>query len=149
MASAAFTIQGSASPVSVSGGTTVTLALVSIVGVGVIEWAIIGQSLSTVVTPTITPAGSPLGATATFRIPNHGDGGAPWTAALGVSFLVQCRINSGRDATRAVVPSYTATGLVGVLNSANILPFSFGETFERNATTGIANDLNSAISLII
>jgi hypothetical protein len=148
MASADFTINGSATPVSVTGGAGVTLALVSIVGVGVIEWTFLGRSLSTQSVPTITLSGSPRGATASFTMPLADAEGGGYTSALGVSFVVQCRINSGRDSNGTVVPGYTKTGIVGVKNVLGLLPFSLFETFERNAITGIADDLNSALSQI-
>ena len=147
MASAAFTINGSASPVAVSGGATITLQLASVVGVGVIEWTFLGRSKSSQAVPDLTLSGAPRGATATFSMPNSGGEGG-YTAAEGISFVVQCKINSGKDSNGTVVTAYTATGIVGVKNAINILPFSLFETFERNAVTGIADDLNSALAQI-
>jgi hypothetical protein len=139
MASAAFTINGGSSPQSVAASSTVSLALTSVTGVRLIEWSIIGWSDSTQSAPTITPAGTPSGATATFPI------GTESSAGLGFSVVVQCRINGGVDDAGQVVSSYTQTGIVGILNANGFLPFAVGEKFERNATHGIADDLNAEI----
>lgn len=139
MTSAAFTVNGGATPAVVTGGSTVSLALLSTSGVGSIEWSILGGSDSTQTKPVITPAGSPPGATASFTMSSP-------TGTLGVSWVVQCRINSGIDANKAPVNEYTQTALVGVLNAKSIIPFAAFESFERNPTTGIADDLNLAIA---
>lgn len=138
MASAAFTINGSASPQSCAAGSTVTLALTSTTGAGTIVWSIIGSSDSTKTAPTITPAGSPSGATATFTMNTP-------VGATGLTWLVQCVINGGVDSAGQAVAAYTATGLVGVVNSPGFLPFTYGELLQRNSTTGIADDLNAQL----
>lgn len=138
MASSAFTANGSSSPVAVAAGATVTLALTSVTGVRLIEWSILGGSDSTQSTPTITPAGTPSGATATFTMSST-------VGAVGVSWIVQCRINGGVDDAGQVVSSYTTTAIVGVLNVNGYLPFAVGEKLERNSTNGIANDLNAQL----
>lgn len=139
MTSAAFTVNGGATPAVVTGGSTVSLALLSTSGVGSIEWSILGGSDSTQTKPVITPAGSPPGATASFTMSSP-------TGTLGVSWVVQCRINSGIDANKAPVNEYTQTALVGVLNAKSIIPFAAFESFERNPSTGIADDLNQALA---
>lgn len=139
MASAAFSVNGADSPVAVVGGSVVNLTLKSVSGVGSVEWSILGGSDSTQTKPVITPSGSPPGAVASFTMNSP-------TGTLGVSWVVQCRINGGRDANKAPVAEYTQTALVGVLNGKSILPFAAFESFERNQTTGIADDLNQALS---
>lgn len=139
MASAAFTINGGSSPQSAAASSTVALALTSVTGVRLIEWSIVGWSDSAQSAPTITPAGTPSGATATFSL------GTESVAGLGVSYVVQCRINGGVDDAGQVVSSYTVTGIVGILNRNGYLPFAVGEKLERNATHGIANDMNAQL----
>lgn len=141
MPSSSFTINGSAHPpaVTVTAGSTVTLALTSTTGVSTIAWSIVGGSDSTQAIPTITPAGSPNGATATFVMnATVGD--------VGLSWVVKCVVNDGRDEEHQVVSSYTSNGLVGVISANGLLPFAMGETTERNATHGIADDLNTAFT---
>lgn len=140
MPSAAFTLNGAASPcTTASAGGVVALALLSTSGVGTVEWTILGGSDSSKTKPTITAAGSPPGATAQFIMNSDVDG------SIGLSWVVQCKINAGIDANGAPVPAYTATGIVGVLNPLGIIPFAAFESFERNAIVGIANDLNRAM----
>lgn len=139
MATAAFSVNGGVSPAVVTGGSTVNLALLSTSGVGQVEWSILGGSDSTQTKPVITVAGSPPGSTASFTMSSP-------TGTLGVSWVVQCQINAGIDANRSPVAAYTATALVGVLNSKSIIPFAAFESFERNAITGIADDLNQAVA---
>jgi len=141
MASAAFTINGGATPQSAAASSTVNLALTSITGARLIEWSIIGWSDSAKSKPTITPAGSPSGATASFSI------GTESLTGLGLSWVVQCRINGGVDDAGQVVAAYTQTGIVGILNGNGYLPFSVGERYERNATHGIADNLNRELLL--
>lgn len=139
MASAAFVIDGSQNYATTSAGATVNLALLSTSGVGNIEWSILGGSDSSKTPPTITAAGSPPGATASFEMNSSVDG------SIGLSWVVQCKINSGVDRNGAAVAGYTATGIVGVLNPLGIIPFAAFEAFERNQTVGIADDLNRAL----
>lgn len=132
MASAAFTVNGSAVPpeVAVSALSTVTLALVSVTGVRTIEWSIVGNHAAAAVNPTITPS---TGNPATFTMPS---GGAQ-------AYLVQCKINGGVDETGQAVTDYIKRALVGVLNSDLRVPFAVGETTERSATHGTTEALNS------
>jgi hypothetical protein len=139
MASAAFTVNGGSSPQTCAAGSLVTLALTSTTGVGTVTWSIIGSSDSSKVAPTITPTGSPNGATATFTMNTP-------VGSVGLTWLVRCVINGGVDSAGQAVAAYTATAVVGVVNSTGILPFAFGESLERNAVTGIANDLNTAMA---
>lgn len=142
MPSPDFTINGSSTPpeIAVSYGATVTLALLSISGVNTIAWSIVGTSADTVADPAITPAGSPLGATATFAAASDPGGG------VGISYRVQCQINGGRDAAGQVDASLTKTAVVGVQNAAGIVPFASGETAERSSTHGYTMALNTALS---
>lgn len=137
-ASASFTINGGATPQTTTPGATVTLALVSTTGVGVVEWFISGGSDKNKTKPAIVLGGSPLGATATFIM------NTPVTA--GLSWIVLCRINAGVASDgKTAVAAYTSTGLVSVPNSQSIMPFAFGETLERDPLYGMATDLNIAI----
>lgn len=139
MASAAFTIEAATSPVEVAEGATVDLALTSTTGVRTVAWSIVGGSDSTKTAPTITPAGSPAGATATFTFNTP-------VGAVGLSWIVKCVINNGVDAEGQAVAAYTATGIVGVVNSGGYLPLAFGENLERNATHGITDDVNAQLN---
>lgn len=139
MPSAAFSINGAASPVAVAAGSTVNLALLSVSGVGNVEWSILGGSDSTKTAPTITSAGSPPGSTASFTMNSP-------VGSVGLSWIVQCKINSGKDTNGSPVAGYTSSALVYVLGSLTIAPFAAFESFERNATNGIADDLNSALN---
>jgi hypothetical protein len=134
MSSADFTLNGASAPpeLAVAGGATVTLALVSITGVRTIVWSIVGNDSHTRVNPTITPAGSPLGATATFTMP----------AGTGQGYRVQCQVNGGVDDEGTYQPQLTKTAIVGVINAAGFVPFCSGETTERNATYGYTEQLN-------
>lgn len=139
MASSAFLINGGSSPQTTTAGATVTLALSSVTGVGTVQWSIVGGSDSTQTVPTITPAGSPSGATATFTMTTP-------SGNVGVSWVVKCQINGGVDSAGQAVAAYTSTGIVGVLHSSGIIPFAYGEALERNTTYGIADDMNSALA---
>ncbi len=131
MTSAAFTINGSAVPqttgipVIAAYGSTVTLALSSVVGANSIQWAIAGTSGSTVTAPNITRAGSPLGATATFTFgADPGDGG-------GMAYGVRCRVTDGAGVT------YESHGMVGAADVAGFVPLAIGEDNGwRHATAG-------------
>jgi hypothetical protein len=135
VASANFTVNGNAVPpeAAVSASSTVTLALLSTSGVDTVSWSIIGNHGEAAVNPTITPAGTPLGATATFPMP----------AGAGQAYLLQCQINGGVDSEGVEQSSYTKTALVGVLDASGYVPFAFGETFERSATHGTVEALNN------
>jgi hypothetical protein len=134
MASANFTINATAVPpaLAVSASTTVTLALVSTTGVRLVEWSIVGNHSSAQVNPTITPAGSPLGATATFAMPS----------GAGQAYLIQCVVNGGNDENGRAVSTLTKRALVGVNTTAGDLPFAVGETDERSLTHGYTEALN-------
>ena len=140
MASAAFTIDSTAVPqssgeaVATSYGATVSLALSSVVGANSIRWTIVGTSAPDVVTPTITPAGVPLGATATFTV------GADAGYGDGVAYAVRCQV---RDGGGGMVESF---GIVGVRNSAGVVPAVAGEEGSwRHETHGWTDLLNQAL----
>jgi hypothetical protein len=138
MPSAAFTANGKNSPVTVTAGATVTLALASITGVnlGGVEWSIVGGSDSSKTQPVITSAGS----TATFTM--NGDA----SATLGLSWIVKCRINGGVDADQQLVSAYTQTLLVGVVNANGVLPIPYGEALERDSSYGYTSPINTALA---
>lgn len=137
MSSANFTINGSATPpaIAVTASTTVTLALTD-TSFRTAVWSFIGNHSPSATNPTITPGGSPLGATATFPMPS----------GAGQSYIVQCVVNNGRDDEGAEQASLTKTALVGVLGANGKLPFAAGETFERHATYGWVIDLNALLA---
>jgi hypothetical protein len=140
MASAAFLVNDGdpAGGVAVSASSTVNLALESTVGVSTVVWSIEGNHSSDATNPTITPAGSPSGATASFPMP----------AGDGQSYIVQAKINNGRNANGQVDESYTFRALVGVNNDAGMLPFAAGETYERSETHGYTEALNTVANNI-
>lgn len=130
--SAAFTVNGAANPAAHTAayGSTVTLAIVSSAGANSIAFSIVAPSLSTEPIPTVTSAGSPTGATATFALPaDPGDG-------LGRSFLVKCEVSNDSE-------TVTAYGVVGAVNAAGILPVAAGEEIVRSIY-GWVDMLNSA-----
>ncbi len=135
MVSADFTVNALSVPpeVAVAASSTVTLALLSVSGVNTVTWSIIGNHAEAAVNPTITPAGTPLGQTATFPMPS-GDN---------QSYIVQCQINGGTDAEGVQQATYTKTALVGVNDANDELPFAFGESMERSATHGYTERLNA------
>lgn len=136
VASANFTANGSSVPpeLAVAASSLVTLSLLSASGVDTVAWSIIGNHAASAVNPTITPAGTPLGKTATFTMP----------AGAGQAYLIQCQINGGVDSEGVEQVSYTKTAIVGVNAIATgAVPFAFGETFERSATHGYTERLNA------
>lgn len=123
--SAAFTIAGTAVPgeVEVAFGASVALALTSTTGVLSVEWAIIGLSANLSSTPTITYAGSPSGATATFpAAADQGDG-------QGVGYAVRCTVSDGKNTS-------TSYGVVGVPAAYGRVPPTANERLARHATQG-------------
>lgn len=120
-------------------GSTVNLALLS-TAFNTADWSIVGTSDAALSVPTITPSGSPLGATATFTAgADPGDG-------LGISYLVQCKINGGRDSVGQVDSSLIKRAVVGVPNLFAIVPMPIGETLERSATHGWTRTINQALA---
>lgn len=116
-------------------GGAVALALVDLNDAKSIEWSIAGSSKSGESDPSITPAGAPLGATATFPVPsNPGDG-------LGRSWIVKCRVESLANGT-----SVTQYRVVGVPNGAGFVPLATGEELYRNATHGWTEEFNQALA---
>lgn len=133
--SANFTVEGSSAVQahSVSYGQTIDLALLSLSDVSSIAWSIPGTSKTDFSAPTITPAGSPSGATASFVMPSDpGDG-------LGRSVLVKCLV---ADANGVSVAAYR---VVGVANSGGVIPVAAGEENHRHATHGYIDEFNRAI----
>lgn len=137
MASAAFTVNGSATPPekAVSASSTVTLALTD-TSFRTADWSIVGNHHPSAVNPTITPGGSPLGATATFPMP----------AGVGQSYIVQVVVNNGRDDEGAEQSSLTKRALVGVNAASGQLPFAAGETNERSLEYGWVVALNALVN---
>lgn len=134
MASASFTVNGAAvdGAVAVEESTTVDLAIASTVGVRTVSWSIVGNHSPDATNPTITSAGSPSGATASFAMP----------AGAGQAYLVQCQVNAGVDELNRPVAAQTFRAVVGVYNEAGLVPFACGETIERSSTHGWIEALN-------
>lgn len=134
MPSADFTVNGSTptDAVAVSASSTVNLALINASGADIIAWSIVGNHSPSATNPTITPAGSPVGATASFTMPS----------GSGQSYIVQCQIQNGVDANNQIVADYTKTYVVGVINSSGFVPIAAGETLERSATHGYTETIN-------
>ena len=141
-ASASFTVDGVAIPgtFTYATGATVSLALASTSGVNSVSWSIIGNDNSARTNPTITAAGTPSGATATFTMPADGADG------LGQCYLVQCVVNGGKDANGNTVSAYTAQAVIGVENIGYQLPAAYGETVERDASLGWTELANQTLA---
>lgn len=138
-ASAAFQVNSSTptGAVAVAAGSTVNLALLSTSGVASITWSIVGNHNSSAVNPTITPAGGPVGATASFVMP----------AGAGQAYLVQCVVNGGVDQNGDADAALTKRHIIGVNNAATRVPFCVGETLEREEVYGwteVMNDLSAS-----
>lgn len=136
MASAQFTVNGYAAipAVAVAASSVVTLALVSTDGVGGVEWSVIGNHSASAVNPTITPAGSPPGATATFTMP----------AGAGQGYLIRCTVNGGKD-ENGPNASLVYEAIVGVNTASGVIPFVHLETTQRHATHGYTLLMNSLL----
>jgi hypothetical protein len=123
--SAAFTVNAVANPAEhhVEHGSTVTLAIVSTVGVDGVEFSIPYCYPSTRSIPALTEGGTPLGASATFAMPSDPADG------LGTTFLIKCTVTSGND----IVESQA---VVGVVNGYGFLTPVAQETTERSTVHG-------------
>jgi hypothetical protein len=142
MASADFTVQAQAVPPEYAGSydETIDLELVSTSGVRTVTWSIVGVSRAGLASPAITSAGSPSGATASFDI-----GSTPGDS-IGISYLVQCQVNGGRDDEGVEDSNLTKRAVIGVANSGGIVPVPLGETFERDAEVGWTEVFNDALN---
>lgn len=138
MASADFTINGQGSPVTLAAGQSFTLAIKSVTGVRHVAWRIAGTSGSAIAAPALTLSGSPYGSTATGTMPSVVGG-------EGASFLVECVVNGGVDDEGQPRAELRKTGIFGAVNGRGKLPLCVGEEFERNATHGIADDMNAQL----
>ncbi len=129
-ASSSFSIEGTTAPaeVSVAPAATIDLVILSLTGVSNITWTIDGSSDSTLATPTITPAGAPSGATASF----------PMTNAENVAFRVKAVVNTG------TTTEHTTHGIVGVPNELGKIPYTLDEGLAmRSASDGWMVQANS------
>lgn len=134
----AFTVNGSlpTDAVAVAPGSIVTLAVQSLTGINGIVWSVAGNDKATRVNPTITPAGSPPGATATFNMPGDaGDG-------LGQGYAIQCVASDGAS------PANTSTTveIVGIANMSGFVPLTAGEDLARDATYGWGLSVNRLLA---
>lgn len=129
---ASFTVDGNANPAAheTTYGATVNLALVDVTDAGQISWSIDSVSKSDQTKPTITEAGAPTGATASFPMPaDPGDG-------EGRAFRIKVTVTNqlGTD---------TKYGIVGAVNSAGRVPFVAFEELDRHAVYGWVDELNA------
>jgi len=133
-ASPLFTINSTQAPAAVATtyGATVSLALVSTTGVNTIQWSLPGASRS-LTTPTIAVSGTPAGATASFAM--VADDGSE----RGAAFVVKCQITDANGI------SYTAYGIVGVVDGTGTVPFVLGEELARDAVFGWCPTLNQKL----
>src|SRR5574343_442869 len=136
MASSVFTVNGTTAPCEVltTWGGTVNLALVSTAGVTTISWSVESTSSAVITSPTITPAGSPSGATASFTFVDLSASVNGWR---GGSVVVKCTINAGTSTES------TTRAVVGV---GRFLPGCPGEEYARSATYGWGGALNLAVA---
>lgn len=133
--SADFTINGVANPArhETTYGGTVNLALVNPAGIDVITWEVESSSNSGDTLPTITPGGTPTGATASFTFL------ADPTDGTGRTVLVKCTCSTPYE-------TVISRGVVGVLNDAGKLPVCANEGKVRDAISGWLDELNSALA---
>lgn len=130
--SAAYTVNGDPNPAAhaVAGSSTVNLALLSTSGVSLIEWSIVATSDPDATIPTITLAGSPLGATASFT-----QGGSSGSGVdIGVGYLIKCRVSNTNG------ESAEEYSIVGVVGYTGIIPLVPGEELARHGTHGWGPD---------
>jgi len=133
--SAAFTVDGNANPATheTDYNTSVALALTSTSGISLVEWSIAGISDPDESAPTITPAGTPSGATASFTTSN-----TFIKAYRGLAYLIKCRVSNSDE-------SAVQYAIVGIPSSTRIVPFPPGEEQARSLTHGWGVDLNKAL----
>jgi hypothetical protein len=129
--SATTTVNGSAvsGAIAVAASSTVTLALASTFGVRSVSYTIVGNHESAATNPTIT-SGSDF--TATFPMP----------AGTGQAYLIETKINGGRDELGRADSAYTFRFVVGVNTASGIVPGALGEKTERG-TYGWLSILNT------
>lgn len=140
--SAAFTVEGDANPAAhhVAYGSTVDLALTSTDGATSIVWEIMGCSEPTEPIPTLTTAGSPSGATASFTFPaDSGD-------TLGRTFLVRCVVSNQVRGADGAYQQAIEYAVIGAENSQGELPIVPGEKNYRHSTHGWAPEINRALN---
>lgn len=140
--SAAFTVEGIANPAAhhVAFGSTVDLALTSTDGATSIIWEIMACSESSEPIPTLTTAGSPSGATASFVFPaDSGD-------TLGRTFLVRCTVSNQIRGSNGAYESAIEYAVIGAENSQGELPIVPGEKNYRHGTHGWAPEINRALN---
>lgn len=135
MSAADFLVNSVANPArhTTTYGASVSLALASTTGVLSVSWSVASKSHSSLASPTITPAGSPLGATATFTFPSS------ITDGEGRSLRIQCSVTTAAG-------NYTTYGVVGVEAASGFLPFCPDETTEREASRGWTDEANDALT---
>ena len=127
--SAAFSIEGTPVPqstgaaVEVAYGATVNLALLSTTGVNSVEWDFVGLSSNLSADPTITPAGAPSGATASFTAASDQED------FNGVGYAISCTVSDGKNTA-------TSYGVVGVPAAYGEVPPIANERLARHATQG-------------
>jgi hypothetical protein len=137
MISANFSVEGSSAVQAhvVAYGATVDFEILSLTGVETIEWSIIGTSKASQSAPTITPAGSPSGATATVTMPSDpGDG-------LGRGFIMKALVRAPGGADTQV-----AFRVFGAANAGGVIPVVANEENYRSLTHGWIDEFNQAMA---
>lgn len=131
--SATTTVNGSAvtDAVAVAASSVVTLALASTFGVRSVTYTIVGNHSSAATNPTITPG---AGFTATFTMPSGTTQG----------YLIEAKINSGRDELGRQAAGYRFRFIVGVIGVSGLVPAVLGEKIERG-TYGWIELFNSVL----
>jgi hypothetical protein len=135
--SANFSVEGSSAVQAhvVAYGATVDFEILSLTGVETIEWSIIGTSKASQSAPTITPAGSPSGASATVAMPSDpGDG-------LGRGFIMKALVRAPGGAETAV-----AFRVFGAANAGGVIPVVANEENYRSLTHGWIDEFNQAMA---
>ncbi len=134
--SAEFSVEGSTDQEihAVAYGATVDLALQSLTDVRTIQWSISSSSHEDVVAPTITPAGSPTGNTASFTmVADPADG-------QGRAVIVKCLLTGNSGATAV------STRKVSVANARGLHPLCVDEEVEASATHGWVTQINEMLA---
>lgn len=132
MSSTQFTVNGtdtSPAEVIVAPGSVVSLAVDSLSGLDTIEWSVEASSDSDLAPPTITPAGTPSGATATFTIDD----------TMGVAYRILC---TGNGNTSSPIYARAVIGTPDVFGGAKL---TLDEDDARDATDGWLETYNASI----
>lgn len=145
MVSPAFTINGYVLPNRtrqiVSTGSTVNLALISVVGVATVEWNFHGFFPENIILPTFNKSGSPNGSTSSFTMPLDADG---YGLVLGITCIINGGLVSGKISSDAIYKSKVSSP-----DNTGVIPVGFsGEKMEGNTISGWSGELNRQLTVI-